>query len=486
MLLLLDTYPGSRGAIIRQRFQQLKKTVATTLWKMLPKDHIARMNHNEGFIYLTNGSRLDLLHLDKAESINNLKSLDLNFAYVDQAEDVGAEAWDVLWERLGRWSGATKRGGWPKDWPYKTRMGECIPPRYLWGGCYSPGFDHWITARFWEYGTERERYREQGYKVFHGSSRDNLALSQEYLDSRLDMGDEYVRRFVDAVDWGAREGRIFDLKPQSILTPTKQLLYRIKNTMKLHRAFDYGEAAPWACLWYATDDNQNVFVYREAGAPDMLVSEQRQVIFDLSLEDGDPPKYYSNVADPSIFNKTRGRTVDAVPTWSVRDEFVERKLIDPKTAIVWQKANNNESMTCNRLREYLRQDPKHRHPLTGTIGAPRIYFLRKTDDYPHGCKEVITDIQAARRVEVGTAPDGSKLFGDERDDTIRDHWLDACRYAIGARPSPGPHAPDPEPEPGVIRMDSYMKQMEDEAKRKSADERRTYTGYFGRGGYGYG
>ncbi len=455
---------------------------------MLPRDRIERLNHNEGFLYLINGSRLDLIHLDKADSLNNLKSLDLSFAYVDQAEDISAEAWDTLWERLGRWSGATKRGGWPKDWPHKTRMGECMPPRYLFGGCYSPGYDHWITARFWEHGSERERYADKGYKVFKGSTTDNLALSQEYIDDRLSMGDEYVRRFIMAEDWGAREGRIFDVSPQSIINPDPSLISKIHNSMRLHRAFDYGESAPWACLWYATDDKQNLFVYREAGAPGMLVSEQRDVIFRLSCDDGgngQPPNYYSNVADPSIFNKTRGRTIDAVPQWSVRDEFLDRKLADPKTAVAWTKANNDEAMTINRVREYLRQDQRHQNPFTGRFGSPRVFFIRKTEAYPYGCKEVITDVQAARRVEVGTAPDGSKLFGDERDDTVRDHWLDCLRYAIGSRPMLGPHAPDPEPEPGVIRLDDYYKRMEEENAKKGR-EAKAKAGYFGRtGGYGY-
>ncbi len=133
MLALLDQYPGSRGAIVRQRFSQLKKTVATTLWKMLPRNRIARLNHNEGFLYLTNGSRLDLIHLDKSDSLNNMKSMELSFAYIDQAEDVSAEAWDTLWERLGRWSGATMRGGWPKERRYTgSRRGleHCVTWRF--------------------------------------------------------------------------------------------------------------------------------------------------------------------------------------------------------------------------------------------------------------------------------------------------------------------------------------------------------------------
>jgi len=472
-LFLLDEYPGSRAAIIRKRFQDLKRTTAATLWQLLPPDHIARRNDNEGRLRLTNGSEIVMMHIDKPDSLSSLKSLELNFAYVDQAEDISAEAWDTLWERIGRWSGASKRGGYPRDWPYRNRLKQPIPPRYLFASCYSPGYDHWITSRFWEHGSERARYREEGYQVFTGSTRDNLALSDEYIAGRLAMGDEYVRRYVDAVDWGAHEGRIFDIHPMSILEPTPGLLDKIKNTMKLHRVYDHGEMNPSACLWYATDTEGNVFFYREYGAANVLVSDHRKAIYAMSQDDkigSDPPHYYSNLADPAIFAKNRGRSLTSAPTWSVADEFTDTRIMDPKTAIYWRRANNDEAMTINRVREYLKSDYTHRHPFNGRIGAPRAFFVRRTDDYPWGCHEVLTDIRSAKREELGTAPDGTKMFGDNRDEKVRDHWLDCVRYAIGMRPALATKIVVEPDEPNSIKFNDYLEMM-DEMNRKPVDLR---------------
>ena len=485
MIYLLDEYPGSRGLIARQRFQQLKKTLSATIAKLLPKDRIAKMNANEGTMTLTNGSQLLLMHLDSTDSLSNLKSLEINFGAIDQAEDISAEAFDTLYERIGRWSGASKRGGWPKDWPYRNRLGECIPPRFFFSNAYSPGYEHFLTSRFWEHGTERERYKAEGYQVFVGSTRDNLALSDEYIQSRLAMGDEYVRRFVDAVDWGAKEGRIFDLHASSILEPTADLLARIKRTMRLHRVLDHGEAAPTACMWYATDNEDNVYFYREYGAAERLVSEHRAAIYEMSKPDGpngtEPPSYYTQYADPSIFNKSRGRSLNAAPTWAVSDEYSDRRIVDARTAISWRPANNDEAMTVNRVREYLRRDNTHRHPVTGKLGAPRVYFIRRTAEYPHGCHEILTDIRAAKRVEVGTMPDGSKMFGDERDPKVSDHYLDTLRYAIGMRPSRGLTASLPPPAPGTIRFSDYEKLMDSDALRKRIDARREFRGSYDNG-----
>jgi hypothetical protein len=362
-----------------------------------------------------------------------------------------------------------KRGGWPADWPYRNRLGEPIPPRYLFASCYSPGYEHWITARFWEHGSERARYAKEGYQVFVGSTRENLALSDEYIQGRLAMGDEYVRRFVDAVDWGANEGRIFDLHPMSILEPTQALIERIKFHMKLHRVYDHGEAVPSAYLWYATDSEGNVFFYREGGGADMLVSDHRAAIYEMSKPDwinNEPVRYHSNYADPAIFAKTRGRSANTAPSWSVADEFKDTRIMDPKTAIYWRPANNDEAMTINRVREYLKKDNTHRHPLTGRLGAPRLYFVRRTEDYPWGCHEVLVDIRAAKRVEIGSMPNGTKMYGDERDETVRDHWLDDVRYAIGMRPALAAKIMQTEPdEPNTIKINDYYEQMEEMARR---------------------
>lgn len=488
MLALLDAYPGSRGAIVRQRFQQLKKTTAATLWKLLPREHILRKNDNDGTLTLQNGSQLMLIHLDKAESINNLKSFEINFAYVDQLEDISAEAWDVLNERVGRWSGATKRGGWPADWPYKDRLGNCVPPRYVFASAYSPGFDHWITQRFWEHGTERDRFKKQGYKVITGSTRDNLALSQEYLDSRLSMGSEYVKRYVDAVEWGAHEGRVFELSPKSILDPHPDLLDRIRRRMKLHRVYDHGEFSPAACLWYATDEKSNVFFYREYMQAEKLVSDHRRAIFELSKLDSlgaDPPSYYSNLADPAIFAVSRGRTLSHGPSWSVADEWLDRKIMDSETAVYWRPADNNETMTVGRVREYLRCDPKHVHPVDGIPNSPRVYFIRKTADYPYGCHEVLADIRNAKREEIPGAltPDGRKMYTDDRDQKVRDHLLDCVRYALGMRPAWAREAPPPVSTNGVIDLQEYARltgydNFLDSVKRKQEPVRRY--GYGGR------
>jgi len=476
MLLLLDQYPGSRGAIIRQRATQLKKTISASLWKVLDMKHVARRNDNEGTIVLKNGSELHLRHLDKDTSIEDLKSFEINFAMVDQAEDISEVAFDTLLERVGRWTGALKRGGYPSNWPYKNELGEKIPPPYVMLTSYSPGYEHWLTSRFWEHGEEREFYRKQGYNYVVGSTRDNKALTRQYIEGRLAMGEEYVKRYVDAEVWGANEGRIFDLSEDSLLEPDPDLIRRIQTMMRLHRVLDHGEFSPSAVLWYATDSQNNIFYYREYMEAGLLVSDHRRNIFEMSKEDGHDVRYYSQYADPSIFNKSRGRTLTDKPTWAVSDEWADTRVMDRKTAVWWRPATNDEAMTISRVREYLRVDPAHRNPITGKMGAPRAYFIKKSAQYPHGCKEVIADIRAARRVEVGMNSDGTKQYGDERDPKVRDHLLDGVRYSIGMRPALMREVVREELPAGEIRLADYWKESNRIESEHEVERMRNWTG----------
>jgi hypothetical protein len=486
MMYLLHEYPGSRGVIIRKEGNALKKTTLATLKQILPVNRIKSQNLNEGVINLECGSRIDLLHLGNANSLDNLKSLEINFAYIDQMEEItDPVAWDTVLERLGRWTGATKLGGFPADWPHKTEAGLFVPPPYAFASCYSPGYEHWITARFWEQGDSRERYRKQGYITYFGSTLENPNLTKRYKEERLARGEEYVNRYVKAINWGANEGRIFEIDPQSILEPEPALLERIRRRMRLHRVLDPADFDTTACGWYATDEHGNVFFYREYGRDNLLVSQHRRNIFEMSKPDGfnTVPSYYSNIADPSIRNKTRGRTATQSPQWSVQDEWADSRVTEPETAVYWRAANNDESMTISRVREYLRVDPTHTNPVTGQKGAPRLYFIQSNAAYPEGCREILTDVRAAKRVEVGENPDGTKRFGDKRDENTRDHYLDIVRYAIGNRPSLGEAKSAEPPPPGEIRWKDYEEAIEEAELDQEIQDKISFTGHGEMGEY---
>jgi hypothetical protein len=149
-----------------------------------------------------------------------------------------------------------------------------------------------------------------------------------------------------------------------------------------------------------------------------------------------------NIADPSIFLPTRNVTGYAKRErrWAVVDEYTDTRIIAENTTINWRKGDNNEALSRTRLRQYLKVDENHRHPITGELGAPHLYFIKKSPDWEDGVSHTIMEIRGAKRLQVGEN-DGRPVYGDERDKSIPDHALDVVRYIVNSRPLAASTAP---------------------------------------------
>jgi len=486
-LALLIKYPGFRLAVIRRSLNQLQKTTMETWYQWCTKPMYDKGHRTEAILDLNNGSRTYFIHLDQPNSLDLLAGLELNGAYVSQIEEISEKAWDLLDVRVGRWTGAIipqsdfDEFGGKQNWPWKSPAGICVPPRYFYGEGYVTDEDHWLYRRFSDESPEHERWAKLGYESRIVFSEDNIYAIQANIDAALSKDDDYIRRYVRP-QWGNPEGKIFTIDPLSVLKPEKNLLDRIKHRMKLHRALDHGDFSPTCCGWFATDHDHNIFVYREYYQKDRLVSYHRKAIFDLSMLDGwpDRPRYHSNLADPIVVrNRVRGRTLNSPPKHTVGDEYTDTVLMDPKTAIYWQEAENDEIVTVSRMKEYLKVDPGHRHPITGELGAPHLYFIEKTPDYPFGCDRIIKEIRAQQRVKATVAD--REIWLDERDQKIPDHGYDTTKYFVVSRPSLGPIVETYTSVPGEIPLVEFEKAEKASRFRKRLEERRAGVGRLGYG-----
>lgn len=173
--------------------------------------------------------------------------------------------------------------------------------------------------------------------------------------------------------------------------------------------------------------------YREYYQPDKLISEHRHAIWRLS--GGETPSglehYTFNLADPQIFYKT---LQNKEKRYSVAEEYTDTTGgIDPRTAIFWMKADNEEMGVRNRINEYLRVDPTRIHPFTKKLGSPRMFFLKKNEEYPFGCSHAIRELKNQRKEKIGSE-NGKDIYSDERDEKIPDHAYDCVRYFAASRP----------------------------------------------------
>ena len=436
LLRLITKYPGSRWAIIRRVHKQLKATTMVTFDSLVPATFLTSRNDTDGTRVFTNGSTVQFLGLDTPGTLGVLQGLEINGAFIDQAEEISEKIFDTVDARVGRW---TKLAQMPERWLFLTAN----PTDEL----------HWLYERFADESPQRETWRAKGYECIVADSRSNRFLPDANLDALLSKDDEFVRRFVRG-EWGNPEGRIFDVDALSLLEPTEAVLEKIQKGCHLHRSLDHGDSAPTACLWEATDGDQNIFTFREYYAPNRLISDHRRSIAVLSAKE----QYRSQLADPSIFAKTAQKFGGK---WSIADEYSDTGVLPHSTALFWSPADNAEMPSRSRIKEYLRVDPEHLHPITREKGAPRLYFVKKTSAYPNGCERVILELKSQRRVKLEEAG-GRDIYSDERDDSVADHAYDALKYFVISRP---PVAREATVKPGLLTWQGYSNYMKSKRSR---------------------
>jgi len=638
MLALCQAFPGYKVAVLRKTFKDLSLTTRPSFDQWIRKDFVERANEKE--VVLKNGSSFIFHHLDSPQSATILKGLEINAAILDQAEQMNERTFTILMGRLGRWKGAKvpshTLASHQGEWQWKNQSGHPVPPVscILTANPSEEGDPelHWLWQRFasdspmWE-----RKWQKLGYRQMVLPSTENKFAGEQNLNLLLQQEEDYVKRFVYG-EWVKSKGHLFRLTEDSILDYDPDLIHHIRSSMHLGRVLDHGDTAPTCCLWWAVDDDHNLFFWQEyyqvgvTDERDYIVSDHRRAISALSAG----LSFRTNIADPSIFNRTRGITgynsrekrwclspetpiltadlrhvrVDSLaigdviagfdegnqsedfrsreyrasnrywreavvedvqevylpsyritlddgsevvcseghqwlvnPTgqwrlwrstkrlkvgqkmlratdvWEVRperllpklnigglgrihashrpeivkieylgirrliglqtstktlianglmshnsvaDEYKDMRIITEDTAIYWKPADNNEDLSRQRLRQYLRRDDSHRHPFTGELGAPHIYFIRQSEEWPHGCHFAIREIRAAK-LEVKAENDGKPIFGKDRDPHIPDHSLDCVRYCVNMRPLPtGGQLPAIEPVKAYAKPDGRV------------------------------
>lgn len=496
MLFVADLFPGYRWAVGRKIWDELRKTTMSSFFKFCPRaawEPHGRRSDTEKILELNNGSSFIWMHLDDPDTLTLVRGLEINGFLLDQVEELYEEIFTALLPRLGRWDRVTvpdaivqqhiaaTNSPWPWVHPETKKL---MPPSYALLTANPDHELHWMYPRFddedpahhekriliehdrptcpnvhenlagaCECGRllftgkmarpgERVSYHDLGYKMIGLSAYDNKYATRQSLQEMEAQDETWKSRFL----WGKKgitEGQIHQVRPESILEPSEGVLNHILYHCTLHRAMDHGDSAATCVLWFAVDADGNVFFFREYYMPNKLISEHRQNVYGLSRHES----YKLQLADPAIFSPSMQKNNQR---WSVAQEYADCANYPRETAIFWQKGDNDEFGTRNRISEYLRpsgfwqmengepREVPRIHPITKERGLwPRLFFVKRTTDYPNGCDQLLRQLKSQRREKIGT-DNGKPIFADDRDMKIPDHAYDPLRYAMASQP-PIPH-----------------------------------------------
>ena len=369
-------HPGSYGIVTRWSYRELEATSFKTLLDIIPPKFIYRFYKNQLLLVLKNGSQIQGFNL---QNHKRLTSLNLSWFWIDEVTEVTE---DIFLQLQGRLRGTLPRQGWVtgnpngRDWVWKTFVNENRP----------------------EYG------------FFHAKTSENRFLPESYYENlRQYYPPEWIERFLEG-SFDVFEGQIFDEFSPSVHVLRSDEEFPVPRDWPRFRAIDHGLYHPTCCLWATVDPDGNLFITDCYYQKNRLVSDH---IAEIHKRTGEDVVEWTAI-DPSTSRR------DAVSGQSVEDEY-------RKQGIPTRAGNNSILDGISRVKELLRCDGDHTHPLTGRKGSPRLHVFGSK------CPELIWELQQYRWKDQKPG-----TLAKEKEEPVdrHNHAVDALRYLVMGDPRP--------------------------------------------------
>lgn len=372
-------YPNSEGLIGRYTDRELRQTTWKEFMNIVPPELVQDENKAQLKLLLKNGSTIMGMHLQNEE---RLRSLNLDWAMIDEACEVGENIWNQLLARL-RGSG---RG-------YQTRM-------WMVG---NPEGRNWIYHKFvgpWVAGAEKA-----DHAYFQGKTIDVSFLPADYVDNLYAAYDEdWANRFIHG-SWDVFEGQVYPMFERS-----KHVLpsdFRIPKEWPRFLGVDHGWTDPCAVVWMAADFDGNYYVYDCYGRKMTTIEDNAKAILDQN-----PDTHFQYQILAPFSDKTE-------PGKGKKFSDIYRE-----SGLTLQEQRSRVMAGIARVRELLQPRDGRKHPIDRkATGAPKLYVLSH-------CKPVITEFHAYR---FPATKDGAS--SPEKPLDKDNHFMDAIRAVIMFNPT---------------------------------------------------
>ena len=383
IIALSMAFPGNRGLLCRQNLTDLKDSTLVTFFQVCPPGLIARHHLGDRMITFTNGSYFIYRGVGDEDELEKVKGIDLGWLAIDEPSEIEESTYLMLIAQFNwRLPDGTR--------PAYMAMLACNP---------EPG---WVKKRFVDV--------EIKDRIFIPSlAKDNPGLPDDYIPwLRSNFPEDWVKKYVEG-SWEISEGMVYkEFGQQNILSAMPTL-----SGMKIYGSLDPAPATITAKIDIAIDYDFNHYVFWEYYRSErMLADHCRDIVDRIAWYMSNGHQYEYTLIDPSSAQRTNVKSDDN-RLQSIREMYQEQGL---STVPAW----NSLESGIERVKQLIHVDPHHAHPLTGVLGAPRLYVL----DY---CRNTIDEFQSWQR----------QL---ESNGTIKykgaDHAIDNVRYIVNSRPRP--------------------------------------------------
>lgn len=281
-LLYALKYPKSKQIIFRSTFADLEKSLIRTSMDLYPLS-IADYNSSKHTWKFKNGSIVDFGYIQYEKDVYQYQSAEYDVIRFDELTHFTEFMYTYM---ISRCRGAN---------PYP----KCIKSSTNPGGVGH----NWVKERFIDIGapnvihTCKLETGETTTRIFIPSLvQDNkfmLTYDPDYI-KRLDALPEKERRALKYGDWDIFDGQFFtEFKREiHVIEP-----FEIPKDWYIYFVMDYG-LDKLAGYWIAVDYNNNAYVFREVYESNLLVSQARDKIKEMTNE-----SIYLYLAPPDLWNR---------------------------------------------------------------------------------------------------------------------------------------------------------------------------------------
>lgn len=352
-LRLLLAYPGNRGFLCRHEATAFKMTTLATLLTLIGKIEdilhtklVSNHHRTDKIIYFLNGSTLLYGALGDLSDMERIKSLEIGFFGIDEASETEYENYKMLKSRL-RW---------------KLPSGEYPPYMGILASNPEPG---WVKQTFVT--PQKMGSPLPKHAFIQALPRDNPHLPSDYLSDLIETNPpDWVKKYIEG-SWDALKGQVY---PQFSYERHAIEPFPIPIEWTRFRAIDHGQVNPTCCLWFAIDNDSNIYVYREYYSPGIISKHCENI---RALSEGED--YIATYLDPSCWGKTMEKDSRL---WSTVEEYSEY-------GIFCSRANNSVHAGINRVAEHFHINPTRPHPRTGELGSPSLFIFK-------GCVNLLNEL----------------------------------------------------------------------------------------------
>lgn len=275
-------YPGSKQLLLRRTFAELDKSLIRTVLGWYPREMFSynSSNHSGRF---TNGSILDFGYCASENDVNQYQSAEYDCIRFDELTHFTEYQYIYLISRV--------RGtnGFPKQVKSSTNPG-------------SVGHT-WVRARFVDPSPPNTEFvgSDGVTRIFIPSLlSDNKFLMEGDPDykKRLEALPERDKKALLYGDWDIFEGQYFDDFDRSVHVCKP---FTIPKEWRRYISIDYG-LDMLAAYWYAVDNGNNVYVYREFCKSNLPIFEAAKEILERTEKDED---VYATLAPPDLWGRSQ-------------------------------------------------------------------------------------------------------------------------------------------------------------------------------------